>query len=60
MRFYHYEGPIITGDYACAQPDAIDGQGNVVNGMTTIQLPDDHPDVLLYRVLKPPPPIKKN
>ena len=48
MRYYHYEGAIITGDYGCPQPDTVDGQGNIVKGFVTVQLPDNHPDVLAY------------
>lgn len=54
MRFYHYEGSVITGDFDCAQPDAIDCHGNVVKGVSTVQLPDDHPDVVVYRSPRPP------
>lgn len=56
MRYYHYEGSIITGDYSCPQPDAIDGQGNIVKGVVTVPLPDNHPDVIIYRAIQNPPP----
>ena len=63
MRFYHYEGAVITSDYGCAQSDAFDGQGRTVKGVLTVQLPDNHPDVLVYLANGPQPSVaaqKKN
>lgn len=38
----------ITGVYANPQPDAIDGEGNIVKGRDTVEVPDDDPAVIAF------------
>ena len=44
----------ITGVYRCPQPDAIDGEGNVTPGVSTVEIADN--DLALVAFLSPQSP----
>lgn len=47
--FVHYENGVITAAFRNPQPDAVDDNGVVLcPGVSTVELPDNHPDVVAY------------
>lgn len=47
--FAQYIDGVITSVFANPQPDAVDAEGKVIcKGVETVELADDHPDVLAY------------
>lgn len=47
--FVHYENGVITATFRNPQPDAVDDNGVVLcPGVSTVELPNNHPDVVAY------------
>lgn len=49
MKYVAYEDGVVVGVFARPQPDAVDDKGRVIApGVQTVELADDHPDVVAY------------
>ncbi len=48
MIHAHYESGVVTGIFSGPQPDVIDSDGKIAKGTETVELPDDHPDVISF------------
>lgn len=49
MKYLHIDGGMVKGVFANPQPDALDGDGNVIaHGTPTVEVSDDDPRISQY------------